>query len=88
MIHQGFHAQSGDKVPPSPVVSELEDAIKKTHGPQIAERVVRTHTLQPYAATNFTREGEGARLDLRSFDANACRARGRSARRLNKPRPG
>lgn len=53
VVHQGFAADTGEPLPASPVVAELQDAIARRFGDDTLRRVCVDHPLHPYSPSHF-----------------------------------
>jgi exodeoxyribonuclease V gamma subunit len=100
-LHVSYVGQSlrdGSEIPPSVLVSELLDAVDRSHAPadgsSARDRLVTRHRLQAFSPAYFL--GEGARFSYSEDDARASRnlssravrrRRGLFVRRLPPPPP-
>jgi exodeoxyribonuclease V gamma subunit len=76
VLYSGADARTGARRPPAVPLGELLDAVAATAGPEVKDRIVVRHPLQPFDARNFT-AGELGTPEPFSFDRvelAGCRA--------------
>lgn len=54
VLYSGADARTGARRPPAVPLGELLDAVAATAGPEVVDRIVVRHPLQPFDARNFT----------------------------------